>query len=93
MGTSRPGSRAGLSQDLGPLDDRSWAPPAGTMHQAQAHMAALAERLEKTYPEFNANWGVKAEPLRRFMQSTWALACTKLAVFTEFENRHADIPW
>jgi putative ABC transport system permease protein len=38
--------------------------PGVTMHQAQAHMSALGERLEKTYPAFNTNWRVNLEPVR-----------------------------
>jgi putative ABC transport system permease protein len=34
------------------------------IRQAQAHMAALAERLEQAYPEFNKNWTIHLEPLR-----------------------------
>ena len=32
--------------------------PAVSVHEAQAHMSALAARLEQTYPEFNT-WRVK----------------------------------
>ena len=38
--------------------------PRVTMREAQAHMTALAGRLEKAYPEFNTNWRVNLEPMR-----------------------------
>jgi putative ABC transport system permease protein len=34
---------------------------------AQAHMTALAARLEAAYPDFNKNWTVELEPLRDSM--------------------------
>jgi putative ABC transport system permease protein len=41
--------------------------PGVTRDQAQAHMAALAQRLEAAYPEFDKNWSVNVEPLRDAM--------------------------
>jgi putative ABC transport system permease protein len=41
--------------------------PGVTRGQAQAHMAALASRLEAAYPKFDANWTVNVEPLRDSM--------------------------
>jgi putative ABC transport system permease protein len=38
--------------------------PGVRLQEAQAHMAALAERLEKIYPAFNTNWRVNLEPVR-----------------------------
>jgi putative ABC transport system permease protein len=38
--------------------------PGVTVREAQAHMTALAKRLEHEYPAFNTNWGVNVEPLR-----------------------------
>jgi putative ABC transport system permease protein len=38
--------------------------PGVTNGQAQAHMTALAARLETAYPAFNKNWTVEVEPLR-----------------------------
>ena len=38
--------------------------PGVTRGQAQAHMAALAKRLEAAYPKFDAKWSVNVEPLR-----------------------------
>ena len=38
--------------------------PGVTRAQAQAHMAAVAKRLEAAYPKFDANWTVNVEPLR-----------------------------
>jgi putative ABC transport system permease protein len=38
--------------------------PDVKISRAQAHMVALAERLEQAYPEFNKNWTVHLEPLR-----------------------------
>lgn len=35
-----------------------------TIGQAQAHMAALAKRLENAYPKFNANWTVNLQSVR-----------------------------
>jgi putative ABC transport system permease protein len=35
-----------------------------TIHDAQAHMATLARRLEQAYPEFDTNWRVNLEPVR-----------------------------
>jgi len=41
--------------------------PGVTATQAEAHMAALAKRLEEAYPAFNKNWTVAVEPLRDAM--------------------------
>jgi putative ABC transport system permease protein len=41
--------------------------PGVTRSAAQAHMTALAQRLEKAYPEFDTNWGINLEPLRDAM--------------------------
>ena len=41
--------------------------PGVTPATAQAHMAALAKRLEAQYPEFDTNWSVNVEPLRDSM--------------------------
>jgi putative ABC transport system permease protein len=41
---------------------RLW--PHVKIGQAQAHMTALAKRLEQAYPAFNTNWTVDVEPLR-----------------------------
>jgi putative ABC transport system permease protein len=38
--------------------------PGVSKREAQAHMSALAKRLEQTYPEFNTNWRVNLEPVR-----------------------------
>ena len=38
--------------------------PGVSNREAQAHMAALAKRLEQAYPEFNTNWRVNLEPVR-----------------------------
>ncbi len=38
--------------------------PDVKLSQAQAHMTALAKRLEQAYPEFNRNWTIHLEPLR-----------------------------
>ena len=43
--------------------------PGVTTSQAQAHMTALAARLETAYPAFNKNWTVEVEPLRDAMLS------------------------
>ena len=43
--------------------------PEVTVRQAQAHMTALAARLEKAYPAFNKNWTVEIESLRDSMLS------------------------
>jgi putative ABC transport system permease protein len=47
--------------------------PDVTIRSAQAHMAALAARLEKAYPAFNKNWTVELEPLRDAMLSNQAV--------------------
>ena len=41
--------------------------PRATVGQSQAHMTALAARLETAHPEFNKNWTVEIEPLRDSM--------------------------
>lgn len=41
--------------------------PGITREVAQAHMIALAQRLESAYPLFNKNWSVNVEPLRDSM--------------------------
>ena len=41
--------------------------PGVTITHAQAHMTALAARLETAYPAFNKNWTVEVEPLRDSM--------------------------
>jgi len=38
--------------------------PGVSKREAQAHMSALAKRLEQAYPEFNTNWRVNLEPVR-----------------------------
>ncbi|MCL4851315.1 MAG: ABC transporter permease, partial [Bryobacteraceae bacterium] len=38
--------------------------PGVTISQAQAHMTALAKRLEIAYPEFNTNWTVNVQSMR-----------------------------
>src|SRR5580658_6190163 len=38
--------------------------PGVSNREAQAHMSALAKRLERAYPEFNTNWRVNLEPVR-----------------------------
>ncbi len=38
--------------------------PRVKIGQAQAHMTALAKRLEQAYPAFDTNWTVNIEPLR-----------------------------
>jgi putative ABC transport system permease protein len=38
-----------------------------TIGQAQAHMAALAKRLERAYPAFNTNWTVNIQAMRDAM--------------------------
>jgi putative ABC transport system permease protein len=38
--------------------------PGVKLGQAQAHMTALAARLEQAYPEFNRNWTINLESLR-----------------------------
>jgi putative ABC transport system permease protein len=38
--------------------------PGATLRGAQAHMTALAKKLEQAYPVFNTNWSVNLEPLR-----------------------------
>ena len=38
--------------------------PGVRIREAQAHMSALARRLEQAYPAFNTNWRVNLEPLR-----------------------------
>jgi putative ABC transport system permease protein len=43
--------------------------PGVTIQHAQAHMGALAARLEKAYPDFNKNWTVEIESLRDSMLS------------------------
>jgi len=43
--------------------------PGVEIRNAQAHMTALAARLEKAYPAFNKNWTVELEPLRDAMLS------------------------
>ncbi len=35
-----------------------------TRQEAQAHMSAIAQRLETAYPKFDKNWSVNVEPLR-----------------------------
>jgi putative ABC transport system permease protein len=41
--------------------------PGITRDAAQAHMIALAQRLETAYPVFDKNWSVNVEPLRDSM--------------------------
>jgi putative ABC transport system permease protein len=41
--------------------------PGVTPATAQAHMAALAKRLEAQYPEFDTQWSTTVEPLRESM--------------------------
>jgi putative ABC transport system permease protein len=41
--------------------------PGVPLGAAQAHMAALAQRLETAYPVFDKNWSVTIEPLRDSM--------------------------
>ena len=41
--------------------------PGVNRDQAQAHMAAVAGRLEAAYPKFDTNWTVNVEPLRDAM--------------------------
>jgi putative ABC transport system permease protein len=38
--------------------------PGVTVREAQAHMSAVARRLEQAYPAFNTNWRVNLEPMR-----------------------------
>lgn len=38
--------------------------PGVTIREAQAHMTAVARRLEQAYPAFNTDWRVNLEPLR-----------------------------
>jgi len=47
--------------------------PGVTIRNAQAHMTALAARLEKAYPAFNKNWTVELESLRDAMLSNQAV--------------------
>ena len=41
--------------------------PGVTRQIAQAHMAALAQRLETSFPVFDKNWSINVEPLRDSM--------------------------
>jgi putative ABC transport system permease protein len=41
--------------------------PGVGMETAQAHMSGLAKRYEAEYPQFDAGWGVRIEPLRESM--------------------------
>jgi putative ABC transport system permease protein len=38
--------------------------PGVSNREAQAHMSALAKRLEQAYPEFNTDWRINLEPVR-----------------------------